>query len=121
LSPKKNRPSNKVASALQSFGYHILPVRPAINEVLSEPAYASLNDIKGNIDIVDVFRAAVYVDEIVDQCIKLGIPALWLQEGIINEPAAIRAQQAGIFVVMNRCMYRDYVHFLGQERLRSNT
>jgi len=109
LSPKAKRPSYKVASAMQSFGYRIFPVRPAITEVLGEPAYETLTDIKENIDLVDVFRAPEHVDDIVDECIKLKIPAIWLQDGVINEPAAIRAQQAGLFVVMNRCIYRDYI------------
>lgn len=97
---------------MQSFGYHILPVRPGITEVLGEKAYANLTDIKANIDLVDVFRAPEYVDDIVDTCIKLNIPAIWLQDGVINEAAALRAQQAGIFVVMDRCIYRDYLELI---------
>lgn len=109
LSPKPKRPSYKVASAMQSFGYHIIPVRPAITEILGEPAHETLSEIKEHIDLVNVFRAPEYIDGIVDECIRLNIPAIWLQDGVINEPAAIRAQQAGLFVVMNRCIYRDYI------------
>lgn len=109
LSPKPNRPSYFVAKMMQGFGYRIIPVRPATTEVLGEKAYASLSDIPEPVDLVDVFRASEYVDEVVDECIRLKVPAIWIQEGIVNEAAAQRAQQAGIFVVMDRCIYKDYV------------
>jgi uncharacterized protein len=110
LSPKANRPSHRVAASMQRFGYHIVPVRPAVDEVLGERAYADLRDVPDPVDLVDVFRAPEHVDEIVDTCIELAVPALWLQDGVINEAAALRAQRAGIFVVMDRCIYRDYLH-----------
>jgi predicted CoA-binding protein len=109
LSPKANRPSHQVAASLQKFGYRVIPVRPAVSEVLGEKAYAKLEEVPDKIDLVDVFRAPEHVDEIVDTCIRLGLPAIWLQDGVINEAAALRAQQAGITVVMNRCTYRDYL------------
>lgn len=109
LSPKPNRPSHRVAAALQRFGYHIIPVRPAVAEVLGETAYTDLFQVTGPIDIVDVFRAPEHVDEIVDACIDLNIPVLWLQDGVVNEPAAAKARQHGIQVIMDRCMYRDYM------------
>lgn len=109
LSPKPNRPSYFVAKMMQGFGYRIIPVRPATTEVLGEKAYASLSEVPQPIDLVDVFRASEYVDEVVDECIRLKVPAIWIQEGIVNEAAAQRAQEAGIFVVMDRCIYKDYV------------
>jgi predicted CoA-binding protein len=109
LSPKPNRPSYVVAKAMQGFGYRIIPVRPAVAEVLGEKAYATLADITEPIDLVDAFRAAEHIDELVDECIRLKLPALWIQEGIVNEAAAQRAREAGIFVVMDRCIYKDYV------------
>lgn len=109
LSPKSNRPSYVVARAMQGFGYRIIPVRPAVAEVLGEKAYAALADVAEPIDLVDAFRAADHIDELVDECIRLHIPALWIQEGIVNEAAAQRAREAGIFVVMDRCIYKDYV------------
>ena len=111
LSPKPNRPSYRVSRAMQDYGYRIIPVRPAVDEVLSETCYASLYDIpeKQQIDLVDVFRAPQHVDEIVDACIALKLPAIWLQDGVINESAAQRAVDAGITVVMDRCVYRDYI------------
>jgi predicted CoA-binding protein len=108
LSPNMARPSFGVAKALQSFGYRILPVRPLVENVLGEKTYADLESLPELPDIVDVFRAPEYVPAIVDSCIKLGIKNLWLQDGVIHEEAALRARQAGITVVMDRCMFRDY-------------
>lgn len=113
LSPQAKRPSHMVASALQRFGYRIIPVRPAVEQVLGEKAYASLRDVPEKVDLVDVFRAPEHVDAIVDDCIALGIKAIWLQDRVVNEPAALRAQAAGLTVVMDRCAYRDYVRFFG--------
>jgi predicted CoA-binding protein len=107
LSPNPARPSFRVAGGLQSLGYRIIPVRPMVDEVLGERAFPDLESIPELPDIVDVFRAAEHVPAIVESCIKLGIKNLWLQEGIINEEAALRAQQTGIIVVMDRCMWRD--------------
>ena len=108
LSPNPDRPSFRVAQAMQAHGYRIVPVRPMVEQVLGEQAYADLESLPFKVDMVDVFRAAEYVPAIVDSCIALGIPRLWLQDGVIHEEAALRAQAAGITVVMNRCMGRDY-------------
>lgn len=107
LSPNSARPSFRVAQGLQRFGYRIIPVRPLVEEVLGEQAYPDLESLPELPDIVDVFRSAEHVPVIVDSCIKLGIKNLWLQEGVVHEQAALRAQQAGITVVMDRCMWRD--------------
>lgn len=109
LSPKPGRPSHGVAQAMQRFGFRIVPVRPAVTEVLGEPAYASLADIPFPVDLVDVFRAAEHIPEVVDECLAIGAPALWLQEGIVHEAAAEKARAAGLTVVMDRCLYKDYV------------
>ena len=114
LSPNHNRPSFRVANAMKDRGYRILPVRPLVREVLGESAYASLEDIPFKVDLVDVFRAPEHVPAIVESCITLGIERLWLQDGVIHEAAAQRAQAAGITVVMNRCIWRDYVQFCEQ-------
>jgi predicted CoA-binding protein len=114
LSPKASRPSHQVASALQGFGYRVIPVRPGVTDVLGETAYRDLYQIKERIDLVDVFRAPQHVDGIVDACIDLKLPALWLQDGVINEPAALRAAQAGITVIMDRCIYRDYLQLVNR-------
>ena len=116
LSPKPKRPSHSVSKAMQGFGYTIIPVRPAVDEVLGEKAYADLDSIpepvQAQIDMVDVFRAPDKITPIIDACIKLKVPLIWLQDGVINEAEAGRAQAAGITVVMDRCVYRDYVQLV---------
>jgi predicted CoA-binding protein len=108
LSPNPSRPAHGVARALQGFGYRIVPVRPLIDKVLGEQAYPDLENIPFPVDIVEVFRAPEHIPAIVESCIRLGIKRLWLQDGVIHEAAALRAQQAGIQIVMDRCMYRDF-------------
>ena len=113
LSPDRTRPSHAVARALQRFGYRIIPVNPFAEAVLGEPAIGSLDQLPQvlapdeRVDIVDVFRRAQHVAGIVNECIRLELPALWLQQGVIDEAAAGRALQAGIFTVMHRCLFRD--------------
>jgi uncharacterized protein len=107
LSANQNRPSYRVASAMQGLGYRIIPVRPKVVEVLGETAYANLASVPYHIDLIDVFRAPEHVPGIVDESIALGIKYLWLQDGVIHEEAAQRAQAAGITVVMDRCIWRD--------------
>ena len=107
LSPNAARPSHRIAKRLQEWGYRVIPVRPAVSEVLGERAYARLSEIPDRVDLVDVFRAADEIGPIVDECIALGLPAIWIQEGIVNEPAAERARAAGMTVVMDRCIAVD--------------
>ena len=111
LSPNPARPSYGVAQAMQGFGYTIIPVHPAAKEVLGRKAYPRLADVPVPIDLVNVFRRAEHVDAVVDECLSLGLKSIWIQEDIVNEPAALRAQKAGIMVIMNRCIYRDYVQY----------
>lgn len=111
LSPNPARPSFRVAQGLQAKGYRIVPVRPLVDEVLGEKAYPDLESLPELPDIVDVFRASEHVPAIVDSCIKLGIKRIWLQDGVIHEEAAQRARDAGITVVMDRCMWRDCMQF----------
>jgi len=108
LSPRPDRPSHRIARRLQQWGYRVIPVRPAVTEVLGEKAYARLAEVPDRIDLVDVFRAAREIGPIVEQCIALGIPAIWIQQGIVNEAAAVRARDAGLFVVMDRCIAVEY-------------
>lgn len=107
LSPNETRPSFRVAQGLQSLGLRIIPVRPMTVEVLGETAYPDLESLPEVPDIVDVFRAAEHVPAIVESCIRLGVKRLWLQQGIVHEAAAQRAVEAGIAVVMDRCLWRD--------------
>lgn len=108
LSPKAGRPSHGVAAWMQGFGFNVIPVHPGVREVLGQKAYARLADVPMTIDLVNVFRRAEFVDGVVDECLALGLRSLWIQEGIINEPAAERARAAGMMVVMDRCIYKDY-------------
>ena len=93
---------------MQSEGYRIIPVNPHITEVLGENSYPSLADVPNKIDLVDVFRRPEYVDDIVEQSIRLKIPAIWLQEGVVNERAAEKARKAGMFIVMDRCVLKEH-------------
>ena len=110
LSETPGRPSHNVGKALQKFGYRIVPVNPTATEILGERAWPDLDAAfagAGPIDVVDVFRRPEHVAGIVEGCIRLKAPALWLQDGVIDEAAAQKARDAGIFTVMNRCMFRD--------------
>ena len=94
---------------MQGYGYRIIPIRPAVESVLGERAYPDLYALPEPVDLVNVFRNPKEIAPIVDACIALRLPRLWLQDGVINEAEALRAQAAGIEVIMNRCIYRDYL------------
>ena len=108
LSDSPLRPSYGVSAYMQSHGYNIIPVNPEIKGALGEKAVPMLADVQGKIDIVDVFRRSEFVPEIVDQAIRLKVPAIWLQEGVIHEEAAEKARKAGIFVVMDLCILKEH-------------
>jgi uncharacterized protein len=108
LSNSPLRPSHGVSAYMQTNGYHIIPVNPEIKGALGEKAYASLLDVPEKIDIVNVFRRPEFVEEVVDQAIRLKVPAIWMQEEVINEEAAEKARRAGIFVVMDRCILKEH-------------
>jgi uncharacterized protein len=110
LSETPGRPSHDVARALQKFGYRIVPVNPTASEILGEKAWPDLETAlknAGPVDVVDVFRRPEHVAAIVDDAIRLAVPALWLQDGVVDAAAAQKAKAAGLFTVMNRCMFRD--------------
>jgi len=112
LSDSPLRASHGVSVYMQAAGYKIIPVNPQIAGALGEKSYPSLLDVPREvaqkIDLVDVFRRPEYVDEIVEQAIQLKIPAIWLQEDVINERAAEKARKAGMFVVMDRCVLKEH-------------
>jgi predicted CoA-binding protein len=108
LSDNPLRPSHGVAAYLQSRGYRVIPVNPRIEFCLGERAYASLLEVPDRIDIVNIFRRPQFVEEIVDQAIELKVPAIWMQEEVIHEKAAEKARQAGIFVMMDRCILIEH-------------
>jgi predicted CoA-binding protein len=109
LSDKPDRDSYRVAAYLQSAGYRIIPVNPAVKEVLGEKAYATLRDVPEKIDIVDVFRKPDAVPPIVEDAISVGAKAVWMQEGIAHNAAADRARAAGLKVVMDRCTLKEHL------------
>lgn len=108
LSVKPSRPSHMVASYLKENGYKIIPVNPRAGEILCEVSYTDLNSIPEPVDVVDVFRRSKEVPSIVEEAIKIGAKAVWMQEGVINEEAAARAKEAGLLVVMDRCMLKEH-------------
>jgi predicted CoA-binding protein len=108
LSNSPLRPSHGVAAYMQTQGYRIIPVNPEVRGALGEKSYPSLLDVPEKIDIVNIFRRPEYVEEIVDQAIQLKVPAVWMQEQVINEKAAEKARQAGIFVVMDQCILKEH-------------
>ncbi len=108
LSSSPLRPSYGVSAYMQSHGYHIIPVNPTIKGALGEKAYATLSDVPGPIDIVNVFRRSDQVPEVVEEAIRLKVPAIWMQEGVIHEGAAAEARKAGIMVVMDLCILKEH-------------
>jgi uncharacterized protein len=111
LSGKRYRPSYGVAEYLQRSGYRIIPVNPEETEVLGEKCYPDLDAVPGPVDVVDIFRRSEFVPGIVEAAIRKGAKAVWMQEGVIHEEAASRARQAGLAVVMDRCILKDHRRF----------
>lgn len=107
LSSKMYRASFGVAEYLQSLGYRVIPVNPNETEVLGEKSYARLEDFPEKIDIVDIFRRSETVPEFVDAAIRIGARAVWMQEGVVNEAAAAKARDAGLFVMMDHCIAKE--------------
>ena len=116
LSADARRPSHDVASYLQSCGYRIVPVNPHETEVLGVPSVASLHQVKDPIDVVCVFRRPTEVAPHAAEAIAVGAKVLWLQDGVIDPASAQRAHEAGLEVVMDRCMLRDHSRLLGGRR-----
>jgi predicted CoA-binding protein len=108
LSSNPERHSYQVASYLKEQGYRIIPVNPKENKVLDEAAYPDLYSIPEPVDVVEVFRRPEDVPAIVEQAIKIGAKVVWMQEGIVNEAAAAQAKEAGLLVVMDKCMLKEH-------------
>ncbi len=115
LSEKADRPSYIVASYLKQNGYKIIPVNPKAGEILGEVCYPDLGSIPEPVDVVDIFRRAEEVPAIVEEVIKMGAKAVWMQEGVINEQAAARAKEAGLLVVMDKCMFKEHRKLRGMQ------
>jgi len=108
LSPNPERHSHRVSKYLQEHGYRIIPVNPLASEVLGEKCYPDLISIPEHVDVVDIFRRSEDVPPIIDQAIQIKAKAIWMQEGIVNENAALNAKQSGMMVVMDRCMLKEH-------------
>jgi len=108
LSGRRFRPSYGVAEYLKEAGYRIIPVNPAETSVLGEKCYPDLDSVPEPVDIVDIFRRSEFVPEIVEAAIRKGAKAVWMQEGVVHEDAAKRAEQAGLAVVMDRCILKEH-------------
>ena len=108
LSSNPERPSYHVAAYMQSHGHRIIPVNPNETNVLGEPAYPSLAAVPGTIDLVNIFRKSEDVLPLVEEAIAHGAKAIWMQEGVSNEQAAVRAQVSGLLVVMDRCWLKEH-------------
>ena len=108
LSDKPWRPSHGVSEYMQTQGYRIIPVNPNLTEVLGEKAYASLDEVPERVDIVDIFRRSELVEPAVDAAIRKGARAIWMQEGVVNQAAARKAQEAGLAVIMDRCILKEH-------------
>lgn len=108
LSSKKHRPSYGVSEYMQRAGYRIIPVNPNEESVLGEKAYPSLEAVPLEVDIVNIFRRSEFVPDIVEQAIRAGAKAIWMQEGVVHEEAAERARKAGLTVVMDRCILKEH-------------
>jgi predicted CoA-binding protein len=108
LSDNPLRTSYGVSEYMQSRGYRTIPVNPMIAESLGEKAYPTLSEVPEKIDIVNVFRRSEFVPDVVEEAIRLGVRAIWMQEGVVHEEAAAKARAAGIFVVMDRCILKEH-------------
>lgn len=116
LSSNLFRPSNGVASFMRTKGYKIIPVNPNETEVFGIKAVAKLSDVAEKVDLVDIFRRSDEAGSAVDEAIKIGAKAVWLQEGVIDEAAAKRAESAGLLVVMDRCWLKDFMKYGAETR-----
>lgn len=108
VSSKRFRPSYGVTEYMQRAGYRIIPVNPQETEVLGEKSYPDLDSVPGPVDIVDIFRRSEFVPEIVEAAIRKGAKMIWMQEGVVHEQAARRAQAAGMAVVMDHCILKEH-------------
>ena len=108
LSSKRFRASYGVSEYMQAAGYRIIPVNPGETEVLGEKSYPDLESIPETVEIVNIFRDPQYVGPVVDAAIRVGAKAIWMQEGVVHEDAAEKARQAGLLVVMDRCILKEH-------------
>ena len=111
LSSSPWRPSYSVSKYMLNAGYRIIPVNPKEVEVLGEPAFASLDVVPHPFEIVDIFRRSEYAPDIVEEAIRCKARVIWMQEGVIHNAAAARAREAGLDVIMDRCILREHARY----------
>lgn len=116
LSPDPARPSYGVAVYLSEHGYHIIPVNPKASEVLGRTCYPDLRSVPDKVEVVDIFRRSEDVAPVVEDAIAIGAKAVWMQEGVMNEAAAASAREAGLLVVMDRCMKKEHSRLWSQKQ-----
>jgi predicted CoA-binding protein len=116
LTDSPGRASFGVSRYMQQQGYRIIPVNPTRDSILGEKSYPSLSAVPEKIDVVNVFRAPRHIADIVDEVIRLKIPFLWLQEGVVDQTAALKAQAAGVGVVMDRCIFKEHARRPSQSK-----
>ena len=116
-SPNPERPSYRVANYLKDKGYRVIPVNPNAQEVVGEISYPDLASIPEKVEVVDIFRRSEDIMPIVEEAIKIEAKVVWMQEGIINEEAAVKARDAGLLVVMDKCMLKEHQRSIKQGRL----
>lgn len=114
LSSNPSRPSHRVASYMQDHGYRIVPVNPNCREVLGEPSFPSLLQVpkEVTIDLVNIFRRPETVPPVVEEAIQVNARGIWMQEGIIHPEAARMAEEAGLWVVMDRCLMIEHSYYV---------
>ena len=118
VSPDPERPSYRVGSYLMEHGYHVMPVNPRVQEIYGKTSYPDLSSISEKVEVVDIFRRSEDVIPIVDEAIKIGAKVIWMQEGIVNEEAAAKARNAGLLVVMDKCMRKEHIRLARSKRKR---
>lgn len=111
LSPKANRPSHRVASYLLAAGYTVIPVNPGQEEILGQPCYPNLTAVPVAVNLVNIFRRPEDILPVVEEAILIGAKTVWMQEGIVNHEAARVATDAGLAVIMDRCLMVDLINF----------
>jgi len=119
-SPNPEHPSHKVFAYLAKQGYNVIPVNPNEQEVTGKTSYPDLISVPDKVDVVDIFRRSDGVMPIVEQAIKIGARVIWMQEGIINEEAAAKARDAGLLVVMDKCMRKEHISFMRWRKHREH-
>ena len=118
-SSNPERPSYIVVDYLMKHGYHVMPVNPNEQKILGKTSYPNLSAIPEKVEVVDIFRRPEDVMPIVDEAIKIGAKVVWMQEGIINEEAAAKARNAGLLVVMDKCMRKQHISLMRRKKRKN--